>query len=205
VESLRTGTLGVGMTMRTMLVRPLEQLGALGGLVLFIAVVNLANLILVRAVSRRAELALRATLGASRGVLVRAMAVESVLVAATGAALGVVIAVWTGRPLFNGLFGGITTLSGKALAFDLRPDLRVAISMAVVAIVIGIVCALFASWPAISRDPARHQPRSGRHAPVTGARRGPSSRPRAEDTRGDTGRARDRPHCRSRARQSQSP
>jgi predicted permease len=153
VEPLRTGTLGVGMTVRTMLARPLGQLAALGGLVLFIAVVNLANLILVRAVSRRAELALRATLGASRGVLVRSMVVESVLVAVMGAALGIVFAAWAGRPLFGALWGGGTLLD-KPPAFDPRPDLRVVAGMAVVAIIIGIVCALLASWRAISRDPA---------------------------------------------------
>jgi predicted permease len=153
VESLRTGTLGVGMTIRTMLARPLGQLAALGGLVLFIAVVNLANLILVRAVSRRAELALRATLGASRGVLVRAMVVEGVLVAVAGAALGIVLAAWAGRPLFGALWGG-GTLLGRPPALDPRPDLRVAAGMAVVAIIVGIVCALLASWRAISRDPA---------------------------------------------------
>jgi predicted permease len=81
------------------------------------------------------------------------MVVESVLVAVMGAALGIVFAAWAGRPLFGALWGGGTLLD-KPLAFDPRPDLRVAAGMAVVAIIVGIVCALLASWRAISRDPA---------------------------------------------------
>ncbi|HVZ22750.1 MAG TPA: ABC transporter permease, partial [Vicinamibacterales bacterium] len=66
---------------------------------------------------------------------------------------GIVFAAWAGRPLFGALWGGGTLLD-KPLAFDPRPDLRVAAGMAVVAIIIGIVCALLASWRAINRDPA---------------------------------------------------
>jgi predicted permease len=154
IESLRTGTLGPGMTIRTMFVRPLTQLGALGGLVLFVAAINLASLILVRTVSRRPELTLRAALGASRGVLVRSLIVESVLVSVAGAALGLAMAVWMGRPLFDALLGGSGTLLGKPLAVDPRLDLRVAGVTVAIAIAVGIVCALLASWRAISRDPA---------------------------------------------------
>jgi predicted permease len=169
LESLRTGTLGNGMTMRTMLVRPLAQLGALGGLVLVIAAVNVATLIFIRAVSRRAELALRATLGASRGVLVRSAIVESMVISAAGTALGVLMAALMGRLLFSALLGGVGTLLDKPLAFDPRPDPRVALGMAIVAIVIGVVCALLASWRAIGRDPADALQS---HARVVGSRHG---------------------------------
>ena len=72
-------------------------LGAVG-VVFLVACVNVANLFMVRAESRRVELSVRRALGAGRSDLIRPQVTDALLLAAAGGALGAVIA-WAGVPL----------------------------------------------------------------------------------------------------------
>jgi putative ABC transport system permease protein len=99
---------------------PLRAMQATVALVLLIACASLANLMLARALSRRRELSVRLALGASRWRVTRLLAVETMVVVAAGAALGVLFAKWSSALLVQQL----ATWRGSVF-LDLSLDWRV--------------------------------------------------------------------------------
>lgn len=93
---------------------------AMVGLVLLIACANIANLVLVRGLGRKREMALRAALGATRGRLAWPLLAESLIVGLAGGALGLVAASWAAAGL-----EGIRPPSEIPFVFDYSLDGRV--------------------------------------------------------------------------------
>jgi predicted permease len=77
--------------------KPVMILLGLVAVTLLIACGNIANLMLARTAARRHELSVRTALGASGSRLARQLFTESLLLAAAGAAFGVLVAVWSSR------------------------------------------------------------------------------------------------------------
>ena len=72
---------------------------ALAAVLLLLACANVANLLLVRSVSRRREFAIRLSMGASRWKLVRQLMIENLIIALTGGGVALLCTFWTARTL----------------------------------------------------------------------------------------------------------
>jgi len=118
--------------------RPLTIVLVVSGLVLLIACLNIANLLLARAVARRHELGVRIAVGATRWRLARQLLVESFVLAATGAVAGLAFALWGSRVLVAQLSTSVNRVA-LALSLDWRVLAFTGTATVVVALVFGIV------------------------------------------------------------------
>ena len=110
---------------------------AVSALVLVIASVNVASMLLARAIVRKREIAVRIALGASRRRLIRQMLTESIILFSAGGVCGLLVAFYGTR-----LLSRIPLPPDLPIVVDAAPDARVAVATLVVALVTGIVFGL---------------------------------------------------------------
>ena len=137
-RKVRLETAGSGYSqLRQGATTALVALMCMVALVLLIACFNVANLLIARAAARRKEIAVRVAIGASRGQIVRQLLVESLLLAAAGAAAGLALAVVVVRGLLTFVPQGNAPLMLRA-----APDWRILCFNLGVATVAGLLFGL---------------------------------------------------------------
>jgi predicted permease len=123
---------------------------AMAAAVLFIACLNLANMLLARGANRAKEIALRLALGASRWRIVRQLLCEGILLAFAGGAVGLLISLLSNRLLLDSL-GSLFSSMDFSIVVNLRPDATV---LAVTFLICFVATLLFSLGPALKASRA---------------------------------------------------
>ncbi len=119
------------------------------GLVLLIACANIANLLLVRGMARKAEINVRTALGARRGRIARQLLTESVLLAGVGALAGLAVAYAGTRILLALAFPG-----AENVPIDASPSPEVLAFAFGLSVVTGILFGMAPAWIASKVEPS---------------------------------------------------
>jgi predicted permease len=128
----------------------LPALMVIAGLVLLLACTNVANLMLVRSVGRRREIAIRMSMGASRWRLVRQLLVESLMLSMVGGAVAFLITFWTSGTLMKFL----PVTPDIPLSLNIPADRTVLLATLIISALTGVI---FGILPAL---------RASREAPI---------------------------------------
>jgi putative ABC transport system permease protein len=117
------------------------------GAVLLIGSVNIANLLLARATSRKREIAIRSALGAGTWRLVKQTLVESLLLAGIGGVTGVMLAYGALRAILTRAPVDLPRLD------EIHLDLRVLLFTAAISILAGLLFGILPAWRMARTDP----------------------------------------------------
>ena len=139
------------------------------GVVLLIACVNVANLLLARAVSRQREINVRAALGASSCRITRQFITESLMIALAGGALGALLAMWGTNLIISFSPQGIARIA------EARLDARVLVFTALVSVLTGAFCGLVPAL-SVSRERLAEALKEGGRSSTSGLGKGRARR-----------------------------
>jgi macrolide transport system ATP-binding/permease protein len=120
---------------------------AVVAVVLLIACLNVANLVMARTTARRKEMAIRSSLGASRGRLSVQLLTENILMALTAGVLGLLIALWV-----TDFLSAFRPPSSLPVTLDLDFDWRVLTFAFVLSASSGLALGMAAVWNTTRRD-----------------------------------------------------
>ena len=143
VEPAATGFSGI----RNDFSKSLIVLMSMVGLVLLIACANVANLLIARAFARQKEIAVRLSVGASRGQLVRQLLVESLLLASIGGIVGVFLSVVITKALLS-----MVPSAGNPLLIRAEPDARILLFTLALTFLTGLIFGLLPALRASRPD-----------------------------------------------------
>jgi predicted permease len=115
---------------------------AIAGMVLFVACLNLANMLLARGATRRQEIALRLALGGSRYRIVRQLVVEGLMLATIGSVAALATSWWAARLFLT----SIRSMAPTTIFIDVSPDSRVIATVAASAVVSTLIFSLGPAW-----------------------------------------------------------
>ena len=121
-------------TINVYLYKTLPMLLGLAAVLLLLACANVANLLLVRSVARRRDVAIRLSIGATRGQLVPQLLLESLVLGLAGGGVAILITVWTA-----GTFAALTPPTTLPLTQDAHVDQRVLLATTAVSILTALV------------------------------------------------------------------
>ena len=121
---------------------------AISGVILLLACANVANLMLVRGVSLRREMAIRLSIGATRWRLIRQLLAESLMLSLCGGAIAMILTLWTA-----GVFGEFIPQTSVPIDMNFHADRTVFFATLVISVLAGVIFGILPALRSSSMQP----------------------------------------------------